>query len=86
MILHSREVFLTENLSDFSISGGDDDWMRSNSPYVQIEPDVLADWKQLPCPGERRAEGAAFTAEERRYRPSDRVSFRAWHFTINSNG
>ena len=45
--LHSREVFFTESPSAKFISGGDFIWMRSNRPYVQIDPDVLEQARQI---------------------------------------
>lgn len=45
--LHSREVFFPENPSTFSISGGDEFEMRSNRPYVQLDPAVIEQARQM---------------------------------------
>ena len=46
LLLHSREVFLTESPSAKSISGGDFIWMASNR-YVQFDPAVIEQARQI---------------------------------------
>lgn len=47
MFLHSREVFLIESPSASSISRGDEFEMRSNRPYVQFDPAVIEQARQM---------------------------------------